>query len=376
MLLFYSGCIIKTLIIILLIFTVPAAFSRVKKETAKEKSIRLAENARIRKDAEEARTALESKKEEEARKIKEAEDIRKAEQASVTPDLSIAATNEYIATSWDQINRTVDTFFTNQSSPKLNKSSVFLSTSVTKREGEKTDTNVDFHLRIDLPNTAQKLKIIIEKQQDEIGNVLSDASVTSNKTVVKNGKTISQKDSHYTAGANFLLKQSKSFTSLLKFGIRIDMPLNPSLKMDLQKDFKNNSINISVLQKFIYYRQEGFQEISQLAFNKKLNETFQLDQINSLVWADENDDFLLRNSLILSQILGKEKMLLYSIGANARLSPTYYYESYDTSISYTQRLYQKWLYSTFTIGAEFPKERDFTDVKFVQLRLDIFFKEK
>ncbi len=246
----------------------------------------------------------------------------------------------------------------------------------TKKEGEKFDTEVDFQLKFDLPNTTKNLKIIIEKQQDEIGNVLSDNSVSSTKTVVKNGKAVSQKDSHYTAGANLLLKQTEYFSSLLKFGIRIDMPLNPSIKLDLDKQIKTKIVDINLLQKFIFYRQEGLQEISQISFSKKLNNRLFLDQVNSLVWADENDDFLLRNSLVLSQNVGKEKIITYSVGANARLAPAFYYESYDTSISYTQRLYQSWLYSTFTVGAEFPKDRDFTDVKFVQLKLDIFFKEK
>lgn len=347
-----------------------------KKETIDEKKERITKNRLIRIEAEKARSTLETELAVEAKKIKEAEDIRKAEQASVTPDKMIEATNVYIANSWDLFNRSVDTYFTNTNSPTENRSSIFLSLSGTKRESQKADTDVDFQLRFDLPNTTKNLKIIIEKQQDDIGSALGDNSVSTSKTVVKNGKAISQKSSNYTAGANLLLSQTDKFTSLLKFGIRIDMPLNPSLKMELHKDISTKFISISMLQKFLFYRQEGLQEISQISFNKKLNDVFQLDQVNSLVWADENDDFLLRNGLILSQALEKEKIMTYSIGANARLSPAYYYESYDTSISYTQRLYQAWLYTSLTIGAEFPKSNDFKDVKFVQLKFDIFFREK
>ena len=294
----------------------------------------------------------------------------------MTPDNTIAATNTYIANQWDYINRSVDTFFTNKASPTTNRSSIFLSLSATKSEGSKFSNDTNFQLKFDLPNTTQNLKIIIEKQQDDIGNVLSDNSVTSSKAVEKNGKAVSQKDSNYTVGANILLKNKNRFTSQLKFGIRIDMPVNPSLKLDLQKDYKSDFVNVTLLQKFLFYRQEGLQEISQIQFSKKLNDTFQLDQINSLVWADENDDFLLRNSLILTQALAKEKAMTYSIGANARLSPALYYESYDTSISYSQRLYQEWLFTSLTVGANFPKGEDFKDIKFIQLRFDIFFKEK
>ena len=114
-------------------FSVSPLFSAVKKETKQEKKARLDENLRIRKEAETARTELEA-----------TEAIRKAEQASVTPDKSIEATNEYIANSWDTFNRSVDTFFTNTNSPTENRSSVFLSTSGIKREGQKFDTEIDF----------------------------------------------------------------------------------------------------------------------------------------------------------------------------------------------------------------------------------------
>lgn len=369
-------CIIKhTLLIFSLLFSL-SIFSETDRLVNIERQTKKYQLLKVRIDAELARAKLESEQAEMARKQKEAEDIRKAEQASVTPDSGIATTNEYIANKWDFINRSVDTFFTNKESPAENRSSIFLSLSGTKSEGQKISNDVNFKVRFDLPNTTKNLKIIIEQQQDEIGNVLSDSSVPNTKAVEKNGKPVSQKVSYYTAGANFLLQKKNQFTSQLKFGIRLDMPINPSVKLDLQKDYKSNIVNVSLAQKIFFYRQEGLQEISQVSFNRKLNDIFQLDQINSLVWADENDVFLLRHSLILTQALAKEKSLTYSIGANARLSPAFYYESYDASLSYSQRLYQEWLFTSFTIGANFPKGNDFKDNKFVQLRFDIFFKEK
>lgn len=70
------------------------------------------------------------------------------------------------------------------------------------------------------------------------------------------------------------------------------MPSNPNLKLDLVKDYKTNFMNIGLSQKFIYYRQEGFQNISQLSLNKKLTEKLQTDFVNSIVWSDETDEFV------------------------------------------------------------------------------------
>jgi hypothetical protein len=287
------------------------------------------------------------------------------------------ATNTYIANTWDKFNKDVDIFFTNQrSNIGENKSSILVYTSFYKKEGRKMESEFDFQIRIDLPNTTKKLKIVIEKQQDEIANVLTDNSVSTNKNLEKNGKISRDKEVHYTAGTNFLLTKSKYFVSFLHFGIRLDMPLNPSVKLDFAKELKYKKYNISLSQKFIYYRQEGLQEISQILINKKLNDNFQTNFINSLVWTEVTDDFILRNNLTLNQDLGDEKTLSYSVGANAVFSPSVRYDSYDASISYRQLLYKDWLYGTLTTGIDFPRANGFKSENFVQLRFDIFFKER
>ena len=294
-----------------------------------------------------------------------------------TVENNLDATNEYIATKWDQLNRSVDMFFTNQGHQKIeSRSSVFVYSSFYKKEGKSIESEYDFQLKFDLPNTTKKLKIVIEKQQDEISDALSDTSSPNEKSGSQNNRNLKNNNSSYTAGANLLLSQSKQFISKVSFGIRLDMPLNPSLKLDLKKDIKTKIVNIGLLQKIIYYRQEGLQNVSQISLNKKLSKNFQADFVNSLVWTDESDEFVLRNNVVLYQDLGDEKGLSYSIGANAKFSPTFYYNSYDASISYRQLLYSSWLYGTLSVGADFPKENNFKDEKYVQIRFDIFFKEK
>lgn len=199
--------------------------------------------------------------------------------------------------------------------------------------------------------------------------------MTKKKTTSRAARDRRLKEARYTIGTNFLLNQSKFFVSFVHFGIRLDMPLNPSAKIDLKKDFTTEYVNIGIGQKLIYYRQEGFQEISQLIFNKKLTSMIQTDLVNSLVWTDENDKFTFRHNLVLTHDLGEERGIAYSIGATASLSPTYYYSSYDASISYRQLLFKDWLYGTLGVGVDFAKENRFNDEKYVQIRFDIFFRE-
>ncbi len=257
---------------------------------------------------------------------------------------------------------------------KDNKSTIFVSTAIYKSEGSKIENDFDLQMRFDLPRTTKKLKLVIEKEQNEIKKALTDENVARNKKNRITSKYTTAYENRYTAGADFILPKLKVFSSMIKFGIRLDMPINPFLKLNMQKEINTKYVDIDLGQTFLLYRQAGFQEISQLSFNKKWSEIFHIEQINSLVWTDEKDIFELRHSLTLYQHIGEEKGLSYAIGANAKFSPTYYYDGYDASVSYRQLLYGKWLYGTMTVGADFPKSDHFDDDKFVQLRLEAFFR--
>lgn len=275
------------------------------------------------------------------------------------------STEKTIASEWRLFNRNVDSFFTNQPyRVNENQSTLSAYSNFYFKEGQKLQSIYDLEAKIDLPRTTKKLKLVIEKEKDEITKATTDENVITNKNV----------PSKYSAGVNYFLSQSKYFTSLIHFGLRLEMPLNPSVKINLHKDIKTEYFDIGLFQKFILYRQEGFQEVSQVSFFKKWNEIFQSDFLNSLAWTDKTDLFILRNNFIIYQYVGHEKALNYSVGANAKLSPTFYYDSYDASISYRQLLYQNYLYGTFTLGADFPKTSGFSAEKFVQVRLEVFFK--
>ena len=294
----------------------------------------------------------------------------------VTTEKDINETNHLVAQKWGQFNRSVDLFFTNEDNRDLdNRSSIVFFTSFYKKEGQPLEKEYNFKLRIDLPNTAKNLKIVIEKQPDEYNDTLTDNSV-SNKKVSKDGKVKKVKnENNYSASTNLFLKRSKYFVSFVHFGIRLDMPLNPYAKIEFVKDIKTKHVNVNMSQRVFYYRQKGLQEISQIVLNKSFNKKVQLDFINSLVWSEETDHLIFRNNFVLYHSLGHEKGLTYSIGANMRFHPIRY-DSFDTSLSYRQIMYKDWLFATWTVGADFPKDLNYKDEKFVQFKIDLFFKEK
>lgn len=268
------------------------------------------------------------------------------------------------------LNRDLDTFFSNDPSrveQDASRDNIKAYFSIYKKESDDLEKDFDIQLRLRLPKTTQKLKLVIEREQDDIANALSDENFPQGKY-----DTVSKKK-NYSAGFDYLLSKSESFRSNLQFGMRLSMPINPSVKLDFSKSYDYSLMRLTLYQKFIYYRQEGYQQISQVNLARRWTESFQTDFVNSLVWTDEEDHFVLRNNLIFYYNFTEDHNLSLSLGANALFRPNFHYDAYDVSLNYRRPFLYPWLYIIPSVGMEFSDEDHFKREYFGQLKFEIYF---
>jgi hypothetical protein len=284
-------------------------------------------------------------------------------------------TQRFISNQWIGLNYNLDTFFSNENYKlNQNQSLIMAYYGVLKKESAPAQYAFDLRVKIHLPKTTSRMRIVVEKERDEIAQTVNSEAgiVRSSNTTADASGTV--RNSNYIAGLTYLLTENKNFQTFLDSGMRIVLPLDPYIKLRVQKNIKTSWVNIFASQGFFLFRQDGFQEITQLSFFRKINNRFQLELINTLSWTDRGDAFAERNNLILYHQVSDTKSLSYSAGANAKLSPTFYYDSYDASINYRQLIHKNWLFMFLSVGAEFFKEHDFQMEKFVQARLEVFFR--
>jgi len=283
-------------------------------------------------------------------------------------------THRNISEGWIGLNNRVDLFFSNQTDQAVkSKSMIMAYYGAEKTEGAQLSYNFDIKIRVDLSRTAKRLKIVIEKERDDIfeatqsraDNIKNNAGGSSNEVL---------EQSNYIAGITYLLFDSEYFETHGDLGMKILLPLDPFMKLKFFRELTTDFMHIFISQKFILYRQEGFSEVTSLSFSKKLSSFFSLEQLNSLSWQDKNDKFALRHSLSLYQRLDDRRSWVYTLGANGEISPVFNYTSYDASLAYRKLLYGQWLFGHMTLGGEFKKERDFAMTNFIQGRIVVYFK--
>lgn len=289
----------------------------------------------------------------------------------ISLDQRIKQNNKYVASRWRLLNYHLDSFFSNKEYDlEENESSLSASAVSYKKEGNKWVNEFNFRAKIHFPETTKNLKIVIEQDQDDIKKAMSDEHFKSDASESIKSTRASER---YSAAVSYLLKNTREFTGTLKFGLRIDMPLNPSVKANFNKLITFSKYSLELSQDFIFYRQAGFSEITAANFGRKWNEVVRTDLINTIAWTDESSLFILRNNFLSYYDLGEERLLTYSLGANAKFKPVWHYDSYDTSISYRTNLDENWLYGSLSFGAEFLKVEDFKMENFVQLKMDMYF---
>jgi hypothetical protein len=273
-------------------------------------------------------------------------------------------TQEFTSSYWTSINHQVDMYFVNKKYDKsLNKSSINFSYDIYKKEGQKLLKTFDFRIKIHVPKISEEFKFVIEKEK----NAIIQATTSESKQVQAN------QQNNYVASAHYLISDSKYYKSSVHSGIRLVVPLDPFIKFNFFKDINLSYVDIYLGQLFLFYKQDGFSEVTQMSFSKKITNKLSWAQNNTLAWKHQDNFLVLRNALGFFYQLTSTSETSYSVGANAKIKIGCYsyYDNYDTAASYTRLLHSDWFYGTISIGADFPKEKEFEMEKFVLLRFQL-----
>ena len=308
----------------------------------------------------------------------------------IVPFLTLAQTNEvktetenvtfidetqrFITNQWLGFNYNLDLFFTAKDyNQKQNKSLILGYYGFNKKESRAGIQSYDVKMRFHLPKVSERMRVVLEKERDEILRVNDSDAVPIATAVTNPNDPVAAKTSDFVAGVSYFAPKTEVVKTFFDVGMKIKLPLDPYSKLRFQKNIELGFMNLFLLQGFFLYRQDGFQESSQVSFSKKFNSFFQIEQVNSLGWTDKLDKFSPRNNLIFYYFIEQSSLNL-SLGANGQLSPQTIYTSYDAILNFRKLSYKNWFYVNYGVGAEYPKFKNYNAEYFAFIRTEIFFR--
>ncbi len=226
-------------------------------------------------------------------------------------------------------------------------------------ESEDAERKFRFRVRVDLPGTKKRLKLIIDdnSEENESGNNQA-RSITD---------TTGQENEGLNAALRFIVEQRKNWNINLDTGmkIRIGNPLDPFLRLRARRSFFFNDWELRAVQEIYEFARRSTVSTSILDLDHPITNNLLFRYGNGAEWTNENDYFNFSTGPTLFHQMTDEKALSYNIKAsgNNRFQSTF--TSYDFFVTYRQLLYKDWVYLQLTPGIQYPKIKNFERTPFV-----------
>ena len=277
---------------------------------------------------------------------------------------STSEIREYIKENLLDVSNNIDRYITNNNDKTLkNGTNLKLTFFAYKQESESYTTNYKLKLRIKLPNTEKKLKLIII---DENGD-----------TDIKDNEHSNKESSKQSVALQYNLIDNFKHSLKASVGLRLKEELHRYIRLTYKTSFLlHKSIITKIGQKFRYSSDKKFVTTSSIDFTKYLNYTFILSNHNEYKWEKEGNINSLFNSIKLYQILSKKEYFGYSITKEKDdFESSFNTKEYQIIFQYRNYI-KKWLYFEVIPKVRYMREHDFSARHQLRFNLSFYFGDK
>ncbi|MEM8843504.1 MAG: hypothetical protein AAGB35_00500 [Pseudomonadota bacterium] len=219
---------------------------------------------------------------------------------------------------------------------------------------ESGDKNLEYRiiLRIDLPNTSERLKLFFNSDSADEDNLEEQVLPSQNDY----GDSID--DASF--GLQWDSNPDKKWKSSAKLGITAGF--DPYIKYQIKRKFRLSENWYSIPnQEFWYYQEDKAGEASSIKFIRPISNTLEFYTNSKAQYEERKDFFELIQSLNFTQILSPKSSITYHAGIIGRTKPNFQTTNYYITTNYTRKIYRHWLYLSIYPEIRFPREEDFDE---------------
>lgn len=219
------------------------------------------------------------------------------------------------------------------------------------------DVRLEGRLKLDLPYTNQRAKILFQSEDD--------SGYTLNRDPEKNV----EKASYFTS-LRLLLKDSDSWSSDFDLGVHWDIPPDPFVRLRAKKQIDFSSFNIRAVQSIFHYVIDGLGEKTELQFDRPIDEE-RLFRIGvDARYMQDNDYFDLNYTLSLYSKMPHKAMLVARLGAKGDTDQGAVFKEYFVNLKYRRLLYKDWIYFESTPQLEWNADRNYLLLPVIMFRIE------
>lgn len=259
--------------------------------------------------------------------------------------------------------RYLDRFFAD---PKLDEESndtrIKLSLGVRFKEYEDVKIINRVNLRLQLPGTSERLKLVFEDlvesdNPDAPADVVSDFS-----------------DSTPDAALRYNLRTKRRYKLDADAGVRLGSKEQVFTRIRGERRFQiSDTLKIRTVESVRWWSADGWVSLTQVEIDKQLRWNLLFRSKSELEWAEEEPGVKPMQTFSLTHAASRRRAYRFDIGGVWPESPDVTEANYFINFTSRRRVHRDWLYLEIKPGVEFPQERDYEPAFYIAVQFDIIF---
>lgn len=234
------------------------------------------------------------------------------------------------------------------------------------RLGESGDSTVggDLRAKLDLPNTEQRLQLLLEGEPDDEPTRFHDAR--------DNPLRIAQ-DTTYSAAVRSNLRRTEAWSISTDAGVKFRTPLDPFARLRVRRSFLAGEWVLRATQTLFWFDSDGTGAGTLLEVERPLTKPLFFRSGSQAVWYKRKDAFDVRQSLQWFHVLSRRRGLIYEASVFGSTEPHMRADTYLLNLRYRQLVYRDWLFVEVTPQIVYERENHFDPHHVVTVTLEATF---
>jgi len=277
----------------------------------------------------------------------------------------------------EQYSRAVDDFFGDPNRAYDSTGSTLkIRGRVTFFEGGVTEGASDVHARVSLPNTEDRLKLIVQRGLQAATQTAAEQDIKDVTGSDRVAATGAAQDNSYYLGIKTAVADRFGVALSVEAGLKFGRPIDPYVRLRAFRDFVFSNWAIRVSETPLWKHSEGSSAASEANFHRPLNENWQLRFISKATWRSTTNYFDLAQIGALYFTPDRRTAYAFELGAFAPSDHSLNQDVYSITVRARRQIHRDWLYLEVTPQILYQEANGFTAENSLMLQLEALFGDR
>ncbi len=247
---------------------------------------------------------------------------------------------------------------------------------VTFFEGGITEGKADVRASVSLPNTQDRLKLIVQRGLEAATQTAAERDIRNVVESTQATAPAALQDNNYYLGLKALVTEVFGVTLSTEAGAKFGLPVDPYVRLRAFRDFVFSQWAIRASETPLWKRSEGSSAASEITMLRPFNDEWQLRLTSKATWRSTTNYFDLAQIGSLYFTPDKRTVYTFELGAFAPSDRSLNQSVYSITLRARRQIYQDWLYLEVTPQILYPETNGFRPASSLMLHIEALFGDR